>query len=70
MNLLTRHRSKAAECFAVKVLMMHIDSRNLMIVVRRVVIDSSRRIAAGRIERDLILAVRHLTASSLLVNGI
>lgn len=70
MNLLARHRRKAAKRFAIKILAVHINRRNLMIVIRRIIVNSLRRIAAGSIERDLILSVRHLAASSLLVNRI
>lgn len=70
MDLLARHRRKAAKRFAIEILAVHINRRNLMIVIRRIIVNSLRRIAAGSIERDLILSVRHLTASSLLVNRI
>ena len=70
MNLLARHRRKAAKRFAIKILAVHINRRNLMIVIRRIIVNSLRRIAAGSKERDLILSVRHLAASSLLVNRI
>ena len=37
MNLLARHRRKAAKRFAIKILAVHINRRNLMIVIRRII---------------------------------
>ena len=70
MNLLARNRRKAAKGFAIEILAVHINRRNLMIVIRCIIINSPRCIAAGRIERDFVLSIRHLTASPLLVDGI
>ena len=70
MNLLARHRRKAAKRFD------HRDSRGAYQPQKSddchtsIIVNSLRRIAAGSIERDLILSVRHLAASSLLVNRI
>ena len=49
MNLLARHRRKAAKRFAIEILAVHINRRNLMIVIRRIIVNSLRRIAAGSI---------------------
>ena len=40
MNLLARHRRKAAKRFAIKILAVHINRRNLMIVIRRIIVNS------------------------------
>ena len=52
----------------VKIFPVHIHRRDLMIFIRRVVIDSFCCIAAGCIQRNFIFAICHLTTSALLVN--
>lgn len=40
MDLLARHRRKAAKRFAIEILAVHINRRNLMIVIRRIIVNS------------------------------
>ena len=49
--------------------MVHVNGVDLVIVVGRVVVDALRCVAAGGVNRDLILVFSDLTAAALLVNG-
>ena len=55
---------------AVQILLMHVNRRDLMIVISRIIVNAPVRIAAGRIERDLIFAVVQFAAASLLIHRI
>ena len=62
------HNRVMHKCLPVKIFPVHIHRRDLMIFIRRVVIDSFCCIAAGSIQRNFIFAICHLTTSALLVN--
>ena len=48
---------------------VQVNGADLMVIVGRVVIDPLIRIAAGGVERDLVLALAQLAAAALLVHA-
>ena len=65
--LLIRNRGVANDLTAVKLLTVHINSRNLMIVVSGVMVNSLVRVAAAGVKGYLIFAAAHIAAAALLV---
>ena len=66
MDLLARHRRKAAKRFAIEILAVHINRRNLMIVIRRIIVNSFVCITARGVYSYLKLTVTSIAASPLL----
>ena len=53
---------------AVEVLVMHVDSRDLAVVIGAVIVDTAVHVAAGGVDRDLVLAAAEVAAASLLLH--
>ena len=59
----------AAKFASVEILTVHVNGVDLVIVVGRVVVDALRCVAAGGVNRDLILVFSDLAAAALLIDG-
>ena len=68
--LLIGNRGIANDLPAVKLLTVHINSRDLMIVVSGIIVNSLVRVAAACVKSYLVFAAAHIAAAALLVNGI
>ena len=68
INLFARNELKAEQIRSVKIFPVHIDCRNLMVVIGCVIINSLVGVTAGGINGNLILFFAHIAAASLLVN--
>ena len=67
-DLLPLDQGIAGKRGAVQILPVHIHCRDLMVRVRRIVVNTFCRIPAGRIDRDLIFSIRDLAAATLLID--
>lgn len=67
-NMFSCHNWVMHQRFPVEILPMHIHSSNLMIFICRIVINTLCCITAGSIQRNLIFAICHLTAATLLIH--
>lgn len=63
-NLLLRNRLVAAQCLAVQIGSMHVYCADLVVVIGCIIVNPFGSVAAGRVNRDLILSLRHLAAAS------
>lgn len=68
LNLLPDNRGIADQRFSVKILAVHINGGDLVIVIRRVVINPLVGIAAGRVKRDLEFPFAYVAAAALLIH--
>ena len=68
MYLLFFYRGIANQFFCFQIFFMHINGTDLMIIIRRVIINPFIGIAAGGVECDFIFSIGDLAASALLVN--
>ena len=66
-NLLGQEQGIARQNIAVQIGFMHIHRSDLMILVGSVVVNAFGGVAAGGVQRYLILTLRHLAAAPLLV---
>ena len=68
VDLLALDERIGNQLFGIEVFLIHINGGNLRILVGRVVVNAARRVAAGGVNRDLVLSVRHLAAAALLID--
>ena len=69
MNLLLSDERIRDQILCVKIFVMHIDGRDLAIVIGAVVIDALIHVAAGGVDCDFIFAFAQVAAAALLFNG-
>lgn len=69
MNLLLSDERIRDQILCVKIFVMHINGRDLAIVIGAVVIDALIHVAAGGVDCDLIFAFAQVAAAALLFNG-
>ena len=67
LYLLPRNQRITDKTACVKVFSVHIDRRNLMIFIGRVVVNTFACVTAGGVKRDFIFFVADVTAAPLLV---
>ena len=70
IDLLSLDDRQADEVGGVEVGIVHLDSRNLVVVVGGVVEDAFLQVVAGAINRVLVLALAEVTAAVLLVDRV
>ena len=66
INLLSLYKRITYQHRSVQIFTVHIHSRDLTVFICRIIINPLRCIAAGRIDRDLILSISHMHAAALL----
>ena len=67
-NIAVREHRIAYQLIAPKILAVHIDRRDLTVVIRCVVINPLTQITAGGVNRDFILTLGNLAAAPLLID--